>query len=115
MQQIVDLHQDPAFQNLNVAFVSLAFDDAAEQVGGIGEYGISPGVPMLVDADGAVSASYDVLQWAVGSGEPGHTFVLVNGDGEIAWVRDYGSPTLPDPTMYVDPAELVAQIAASLN
>ena len=70
---------------------------------------------MLVDADQSVSKSYDVLKWAVGTGEPGHTFILVDQNGEIAWIRDYGSPKLPSPVMYVPPLDLVVQIRDSLN
>ncbi|MBN2303625.1 MAG: hypothetical protein JXQ72_04070 [Anaerolineae bacterium] len=64
---------------------------------------------------GSESDLYDVTQWAVGSGEPGHTFILVGANGRIAWIRDYGSPSLPEPTMYVPTAEMVAQVAASLG
>lgn len=107
------MQSDPEFQALDVAFVSISFDAAEQQRSAIAEYGISD-VPMLVDADHSVSEAYDVLKWAVGSGEPSHTFVLVDADGKIAWIRDYGSPTLPDPVMYVPPADLVQQIRDSL-
>lgn len=110
----MDLHTDPAFQALNVGFVSIAFDSAEEQRAAISEYGIS-GVPMLIDADQRVSQAYNVLQWAVRSGEPGHTFILVDEEGQIAWIRDYGSPDLPEPTMYVPPGDLVEQIRDSLS
>lgn len=109
----MDLQTDPEFQALDVAFVSIAFDDAAQQSAAITEYSIS-GVPMLIDADQSVSETYDVLKWAVATGEPGHTFILVDADGEIAWIRDYGSPDLPDPVMYVPTDDLVEQIRDSL-
>lgn len=107
------MQSDPEFQSLNVAFVSIAFDPSDQQVSAITEYGISD-VPMLIDAEHTVSEAYDVLKWAVGSGEPSHTFVLVDADGNIAWIRDYGSPSLPDPVMYVPPADLIQQIKDSL-
>lgn len=110
----MDLQQDPEFQALDVALVSLAFDDAEQQQAAIEEYNIED-VPMLVDADGSVSRTYDVLKWAVRTGEPGHTFILVDAEGEIAWIRDYGSPDLPDPVMYVPIDELVTQVRDSLN
>jgi peroxiredoxin len=109
------LHNDPEFQALDVAFVSIAFDSAQEQLPTVAEYGISEEVPLLIDADGSVSERYDVLQWAVASGEPGHTFILVDENGEIAWIRDYGAPDLPTRTMYVPPQDLVQQIRDSLN
>jgi len=69
---------------------------------------------MLVDADRSVSEAYDVLQWAVGTGEPGHTFILVDSEGKIAWIRDYGAPENGG-MMYVPVAELTAQISQSLG
>ncbi|MBC7243104.1 MAG: redoxin domain-containing protein [Anaerolineae bacterium] len=114
MKQIVDLHNDPQFQTLNVALVSIAFDSREEQVQLIQEYGIT-GVPMAIDADHSVSKAYDVLKWAVGTGEPSHTFVLVDSSGKIAWIKDYGAPDKPDRTMYVPPAELVREIKLHLR
>ena len=43
--------------------------------------------PVLTDADEQFSA----VQWDVASEEPGHTFVLVNTDVTIVWIRDYGA------------------------
>ena len=111
MQQIVDLQNDPEFQSLDVAFVSIAFDPSAELAAGAAQYGTD--IPLLTDADHSVSEAYDVLQWAAATGEPSHTFVLVDQSGEVAWIRDYGSPQ-NEGVMYVDPGELVTQIADSL-
>lgn len=110
----MDLQADPEFQALDVAFVSIAFDDAAQQAQAIDEYNIVD-VPMLVDGDQSLSETYDVLKWAVGTGEPGHTFILVDADGKIAWIRDYGSPNLPNPVMYVPALDLVEQIRDALS
>ena len=112
MQQVVDLQNDPDFQNMGVALLSIAFDPAIQQAPAAQELGIT--VPMLIDGDHSISEAYDVLQWAVASGEPGHTFVLVSKDGEILWIRDYGAPENGG-TMYVPVDELVQQIQASLN
>ena len=112
MQQIVDLQAEPEFRSLDVAFVSIAHDSVAELASGADEYGIV-GVPMASDADGSVSNAYGVLQWAVASGEPGHTFVLVDTDGDIVWIRDYGAPENGG-MMYVPPMELVGQMRIAL-
>ncbi len=108
------MQNDPAFQELGVQLVSIAFDSVAEQLVAQVEYNIED-VPLLVDSDHTVSEAYDVLQWAVGTGEPGHTFILVDADGQIAWVKDYGSPDLANPVMWVDPAELVGYIRDNLS
>lgn len=112
MQQIVDLQNDPAFQSLGVAILSVALDTPAELASGAQQYGIS--VPMLTDADKKVSETYDVMQWAVATGEPGHTFVLVDNDGTVAWIRDYGAPQNGG-LMYVPVAELTQQIRVRID
>lgn len=94
-----------------MVILSIAFDTAEQQAAVKQEYGIA--APMLVDADRQVSTRYGVLQWVVGTGEPGHTFVLVDGEGKIAWVRDYGAPENGG-TMYVPVGDLIQQIAAAL-
>jgi len=96
-----------------VALVSIATDPAEQQTPIIEEYNVT--VPMAVDSGAGVSARYDVLKWALPNGEPGHTFVLVDREGQVAWIRDYGAPDLPTRTMYVEPAELVEQIRAALQ
>jgi peroxiredoxin len=90
----------------------VAFDNQNEQAASKIENGIT--VPMLVDADHSVSKAYEVLQWAVGTGEPGHTFILVDVDGKIAWIRDYGAPENGG-VMYVPVEELTTQIGQHLE
>jgi peroxiredoxin len=113
MQQIVDLHGDAGFQALDVGLVSIAFDSPNELATGAAQYGIA-GVPLTTDSEKKASEAYDVLKWAVGTGEPGHTFVLVDEDGKVAWIRDYGAPENGG-VMYVPPRDLTQQIAASLG
>lgn len=110
---MVDLQNDPDYQALGVPVVSIAFDSVEEQAPEAASLGIVS-VPMLSDTDHSVSQAYDVLRWAVGSGEPGHTFVLVDGEGRIAWIADYGAPDNPARTMYVPIADLTAQVEGAL-
>ena len=112
MQQIVDLQDDPAFLDLDVAMLSIAFDSTEVLADAVKEYGTK--VPLLTDTDEQVSLAYNVLQWAVASGEPGHTFVLVNTDGTIAWIRDYGAPENGG-IMYVPVGEITRQIETHLG
>ena len=113
MQQIVDLQNDPDFQQLNVELISIAFDSPEELAQGALNYGITS-VPLLSDKDQDVSEAYNVLQWAVATGEPGHTFVLVDRNGEIAWIREYGAPENGG-VMYVPFPELVSQIKEKIT
>jgi peroxiredoxin len=112
MQQVVDLQNDPELQELGVAFLSVAFDSPEEQAPAAQELGIH--VPMLSDSDHSVSQAYGVLQWAVKSGEPGHTFVLVDQQGDVAWIQDYGAPENRG-VMYVEPEEIAAEVRAALG
>lgn len=113
MQQIVDLQNSSEFQALNVQVISIARDSVAEMAPEAQTLGITT-VPVLSDPDLKVSAAYDVLQWAIDNGEPSHTFVLVDADGKIAWVKDYGAPDNPNRTMYVEINELANYVKTSL-
>lgn len=109
----MDLQNDSAFRALNVTLISIAADSPDQLAAAAQEYGIVE-TPLLSDHDLAVSTAYDVMQWATPGGEPSHTFVLVDKNGRIAWVQDYGSPQNRG-VMYVEPAELVAEIRGRLD
>lgn len=111
MQQIVDLEANPEYQTLGVPLVSIAFDSPDVLAAAGAEYGVGT-TPLLTDTDQSVSESYDVLQWAVASGEPGHTFILVDADGQIAWIRDYG---VVEESMYAEPLEIARQVEEALE
>jgi len=113
MQQVVDLQNSADFKKLGVETISIARDPAEEQAPAARELGIT--VPMLVDANGNVSSAYDVLKYALPNGEPGHTFVLVDAEGNIVWVKDYGAPDNPDRTMYVEINELYREVKNALG
>lgn len=110
MQQVVDLYENKDFQQLDIELLSISPDpvDAWDKEGT--DYGIE--TPMLFDEDNDVANDYGVMKWAVGA-EPGHTFVLVDENGEITWIRDYGSPE-NDGVMYVEPSELVTELKRRL-
>lgn len=111
MQQVVDLHSDEEFQALDVELLSISPDPVGAWQAGAKEFRITS--PVLSDAGNRVAKSYGVMQWAMPSGEPGHTFVLVSKGGRIAWVRDYGAPQNGG-LMYVDPNELVPELRRHL-
>jgi peroxiredoxin len=100
------------FQSLDVAFLSIAFDPPSQLAKVAREYGTR--IPLLSDVDRSVSEAYGVLQWAVKSGEPGHTFVLVDEQGDAVWIQDYGAPENRG-VMYVPVEELVGEIKAHLD
>ena len=108
------LIRSTGFQSLNVAVLSIAADSLDELSSESVKLGITE-ILMLSDADKQVSDAYGVLQWAVASGEPGHTFVLVDDTGIVVWIKDYGDPANPNRTMYVPIDELVQETSSHLN
>jgi len=109
----VDLQNSAEFKALGVEIVSIARDSAQEQAAAAQELGIT--VPMLVDGNGQVTIDYDVMKYALTNGEPSHTFVLVNSNGNIIWLKDYGAPDNPNRTMYVDINELYREVKTALG
>jgi peroxiredoxin len=111
MQQVVDLQDDSEFQDLNVALLSISPDAVDAWRSEARDFGIT--LPVLSDANNRVASSYGVMQWAMPTGEPGHTFVLVDKQGRVRWVRDYGAPENGG-LMYVVPSELVQALRENL-
>lgn len=110
MQQVVDLQRDEDFQALDVELLSIS-PDAIDSWASEGEkYEIT--LPMLSDDGNKVADKYGVMEWAMGS-EPGHTFVLVDEAGEVAWIRDYGAQENGG-LMYVPPGDLVPLLEKAL-
>ena len=112
MNQVVDLEGSPQFGALDVVLVSISTDPRSQLAQAVDEYGVAS--PHLSDPEGEVSGMYGVLQWAMPSGEPGHTFVLVDQDGRVRWIRDYGAPENGG-LMYVPVDDLVSEIRAALT
>jgi peroxiredoxin len=106
MQQVVDLQKSREFKALGVELLSISPDPIDVWESEAEKYGIA--LPVLSDPRNEVADIYGVMRWAVGA-EPGHTFVLVDETGKVAWLRDYGAPENGG-LMYVEPSELVAEI-----
>ena len=110
MQQVVDLQESKEFNSLGIQLLSISPDPVDLWESEAKKYDIT--LPVLSDPGNEVADSYGVMQWAVGA-EPGHSFVLVDGPGKVAWVRDYGAPENGG-LMYVEPSHLVAQLERHL-
>jgi hypothetical protein len=92
-----------------VELLSIA-PDPAEAWRDDGErYGIREYETVLSDEGNEVAERYDVMRWQAATGEPGHTFVLVDESGTIAWVKDYGALENGG-IMYVVPDQLVLEL-----
>jgi peroxiredoxin len=112
MQQVVDLQGDEGFSSTDVELLSIAMDPPEDWRQAGSELGIE--LPMLSDGGNRVAAEYGIMEWAMAGVEPGHTFVLVDADGSVVWVRDYGAPEHGG-LMYVPPNQIVDQVTAALS
>ena len=113
-KQLEDIQADLArFTPLGIdEIVSISLDPLDAQQQRAQRLGIS--LPVLVDADRAVSSAYDALSYGMmGGSTPGHSFILVGADGTIRWRADYGGP--PDYTMYVPDDTLLAELRTVLG
>jgi peroxiredoxin len=114
----VDLQESEEFERLGVELVSVAADHPDSWRDVAAEYGIE--TPLVSDPDNRVADRYGVMRWRVpqtadvDSAEPGHTFVLVDEVGRIAWIRDYGAPENGG-LMYVAPDDLIPAIDRALS
>jgi peroxiredoxin len=111
--QVVDLQESKRFQGLEIELLSIAPDSPDDWLDDGREYGISQFDTVLSDEGNAVANSYNVMQWQAATGEPGHTFVLVDESGKISWVKDYGAPKHGG-VMWVAPDELVRELESQL-
>jgi alkyl hydroperoxide reductase subunit AhpC len=112
MRQVVDLQKSEAFESLGVQLLSLSPDPVSAWRDEGGAMGVS--LPMLSDAGNTVWLKYGTVDWMMASNEPGHTFILVDEAGMVAWVRDFGAPENGG-LMYVAPDELVRLIEGHLD
>ena len=63
--------------------------------------------PFLLD-DGTVSDAYGTLGKGMHAGLPGHSFVLIDKDGQQRWYGEY-------PSMWLDPRELLDEVRDRLD
>ena len=110
---MVDLQNDEHFARLNVELLSIAPDpvNAWREEGGA--MGIREFETVLSDEGNEVARRYGVMRWAAATGEPGHTFILVDEGSQVAWLRDYGAPEHGG-IMYVLPTEIVRIVGESI-
>lgn len=107
-EQIRDIEKVGAeLEKRGIGLVSITPDSEGTLREAIDQYGIS--TPMISDEDHDMSAAFDTLGQGMHSDTPGHAFVLLDGRGRVVWQRDYW--LAPYRTMYVEPEELLADLA----
>jgi peroxiredoxin len=91
-----------------IDLVSITPDSRADLEQAIGQYGIT--TPMIADEDRDMSAAFDTLGQGMHADTPGHAFALID-KGKVLWYRDYW--LAPDRTMYVEPAQVLADLPSA--
>ncbi|MGI0044883.1 MAG: peroxiredoxin family protein, partial [Nitrososphaeraceae archaeon] len=117
-KQIEDIQKEyDKFKSLDIEILIIAVDPLNALMKESNNRGIT--LPVLDDADLAVSKAYDVLDYSMHPGSrPGHSFILVGKDGSIVWREDYypagqimgGMNMNTGGRMYVPVAELLKEI-----
>lgn len=110
--QVVDLQRSEAFRELGVELLSIAPDPSTSGAATVTATA-SATIAASFYSENEVAYRYDVMRWAAATGEPGHTFILVDESGTVAWVKDYGGDENGG-IMYVVPDELVRELQAQL-
>jgi peroxiredoxin len=110
---VVDLQKSEEFKALGVELLSIAPDSIEAWRDDGEQYGIQDYRTVLSDAENEVANRYDVMRWQAATGEPGHTFVLIDEVGKVIWLRDYGA-LKNGGIMYVAPDDLVQELQKHL-
>lgn len=70
--------------------------------------------PVLSDPDLAVTHTYDAHKYGMmGDTRPGHSFILVDGDGTIRWRADYGGE--PKYVMFLPTEQVITDMRRDLE
>ncbi len=111
----MDLEKHEEFRTSGIQLVSIAPDPPRVWRQQTRDHDIDS--PLLSDTGNAVADRYGVMRWRVpasadvDSAEPGHTFVLVDEERTIRWIRDYGAAEHGG-IMYVAPDALLEDMRA---
>jgi len=105
LQQMGEIEKDPAFAEAGITVLPIVMNTAEQITADMNTYGVN--TPFLLD-DGTVSEEYGTLGTGMHEGLPGHSFVLVDADGERAWSGNY-------PSMWLAPQDLLEEVQARLT
>ncbi len=112
-QQIADLEKDwDRFQALDVELISIMVDPVSKLAPEARFFGVTGENSIVaVDEDKSVSNAYNALEASMHPGQkPGHTFSLVNKQGNIIWRWDWSHGD-----MYLEVGEVYKQVAKWLE
>lgn len=107
MQSMDQLNQQ--FTSLNVAMASITADDPSSLSNWARASGPTYG-RVMTDRSLQVARAYDMLGYSMHGTAPGHSFVLVNTSGIVAWRQDYYPPS-----MWVEPSQVLTGVTKALG
>lgn len=90
-----------------ITLVSITPDQPGDLREVVAHFGIRSAV--IADSNRSLSKAFNTLGKGMHDNTPGHAFVLID-QGKVLWYRDYW--LAPWRTMYVKPAQLLAEIPA---
>lgn len=94
-----------AFEKMDVAVLPIVMDSRDQITNDMSLNGVT--TPFLLD-DGAVSKAYSTLGNGMHAGLPGHSFGLIDKQGEQRWYGEY-------PSMWLAPDQLLAEVKKHLD
>jgi peroxiredoxin len=97
--------QAAAFEKLDVTVLPIVMNSSEQITADMDANGVT--TPFLLD-DGTVSEAYGTLGKGMHAGLPGHSFVLIDAQGQQRWYGEY-------PSMWLDPADLLDEIRSRVN
>ncbi len=110
LQQMQSLDQfNQQFTDLKVVVAGITADEPGSLSNWVQASGPKYGVVMS-DQSVNVARAYDMLGYSMHGTAPGHSFVLVNTSGIVAWRQDYYPPG-----MWVEPSEVLTRVTTALR
>ena len=97
--------QAAAFEKLDVTVLPIVMNTRDQITADMDANGVT--TPFLLD-DGTVSKAYDTLGKGMHAGLPGHSFVLIDKQGQQRWYGEY-------PSMWLAPQELLDEVRGKLG
>lgn len=106
LYQMAEIERNAEFKTSGIVVLPIVMNTAAQIRADMSSEGVQ--TPFLIDADGSVSRAYGTLGKGMHANLPGHSFVLVDPNGQRRWYGEY-------PSMYLSPGDLLTQIRSHLS
>ncbi len=118
MQQMPALEKvADEFEKMNVELLYVTFDPVDQSKEAKNRFGIKK--PILSYNQATTEVDYDLTNYSMDMGRrAGHTFILVDTNGQIIWRKDYWpgrGHMISGGTMFVSPSEIVEEVKKTLN